>query len=336
MAGPRRQRPIDEPLPAVEYLQKKEETRQRAGIISHSRPLPPKDLVAFATIELGGPPDPWQLEYLEAVMREWRVAVVASRQSGKSTIVAIAVAFLILHNAEFKVVVLSRTLNQAGFFMRKVRRAILRYKPRQDIEVFNTLSVLMTNGAMCVCVPCRDPDAARGYDPNMLVGDEASFVPEPTWDAVTPMLAATQGAMHLISSPNGRQGLFYRAVEGDVAQFFWTRKVMAPECPRITQDYLDQQLIIMGPTKFKQEFFCAFLEPEGSFFPAVTIDVFDAAESIDDKSFEDVAYADIQPDLDELRAAFDARRFRVDHGADRFYVPNPRKHRPVDDDPWPG
>jgi hypothetical protein len=142
--------------------------------------------------------------------------------------------------------------------------------------------------------------------------------------------------MHLISSPNGRQGLFYRAVEGDVAQFFWTRKVMAPECPRITQDYLDQQLIIMGPTKFKQEFFCAFLEPEGSFFPAVTIDVFDAAESIDDKSFEDVAYADIQPDLDELRAAFDARRFRVDHGADRFYVPNPRKHRPVDDDPWPG
>ena len=205
-----------------------------------AKPKPSEDIVEFARIELGGEPDPWQVEVLLATLEHSRIAVVASRQSGKSTIVAIALAYLFVHNPNFRIVVLSKTLAQASYFMRKVKRAVLRYLERREMEVVNTLSIMHRNGSMCVCVPCRDPDAARGYDPNVLLADEAAFVPAPTWAAVTPMIAATQGALFMISSANGPRGDFYESVEGNLARFFWPRKVKATECPRITPEFLEE------------------------------------------------------------------------------------------------
>lgn len=301
-------------------------SRSKAGPIL-VKPKPPEDIVEFARVELGGEPDPWQVECLLAVLENPRVAIVASRQSGKSTIVAIALAYLFVHNPNFRIVVLSKTLAQASYFMRKVKRAVLRYMERREMEVVNTLSIMHRNGSMCVCVPCRDPDAARGYDPNVLLADEAAFVPAPTWAAVTPMIAATQGALFMISSANGPRGDFYESVEGSLAKFFWSRKVKATECPRIKPEFLEEERIRKGDALYRQEYFCEFLEIEGAFFPAGTINLFADPQAITDRSFEDVPYSDIQADLDEMRAAFESKRFKV--GDARFYVPQPKRRRAI-------
>jgi Terminase large subunit, T4likevirus-type, N-terminal len=296
--------------------------RQRRGMIGR-KPEPPLDVVEFARVEIGADPDPWQVEVLYATLDHDRIAVVASRQSGKSTIVAIALAYLFIHVPDFRVVVLSRTLAQASYFMRRVKRAVLRYMSRGQLEVINTLSIMHQNGSLCVCVPCRDPDAARGYDPHAVALDEAAFVPQATIDAVRPMIAATQGALILISSPNGPQGEFYESVEGRLKHYYWRRKVTVEECPRITDEFLAEERISKGPLMFDQEYYCKFLQIEGAFFPAGTIDLFAQAEDIFDRSFEDVPYAAIQPALDAVKAAFDARRFKLED--ERFYVPKPKR-----------
>ena len=104
--------------------------QRRLGLLGRGKPAAPIDVVEFATVEIGAEPDPWQVEVLEAVLENDRIAVVASRQSGKSTIVAIALAYLFIHVPDFRVVVLSRTLAQASYFMRRVKRAVLRYMSR--------------------------------------------------------------------------------------------------------------------------------------------------------------------------------------------------------------
>lgn len=287
------------------------------------KPLPPQDPVEFFTIEIGQPPDQWQVEVLLAVLESNRISVVASRQSGKSTVIAIALAYLFVHVPDFRIVVLSRTLSQASYFMRKVKRAALRYLDRKDMEVLNTLSIMHREGSMVVCVPCRDPDAARGYDPHVLAMDEAAFVPQETVDAVRPMIAATAGALIMISSPNGPQGEFYESVEGRLASYFWSRRVTADECPRISKEFLEEERISKGELMFRQEYYSEFLQVEGAFFPATTVGMFGEQQEIVDRSFEDVPYSDIQPDLDAARAAFEARRFRARQDDDRFFIPKP-------------
>jgi hypothetical protein len=304
-------------------LEQRRREQRRKGDPRRRRVAPPVDVVEFATVEIGAAPDPWQVEVLLAILEHDRIGVVASRQSGKSTIVAIALAYLFVHVPDFRVVVLSRTLAQASYFMRRVKRAVLRYFQRTEMEVVNTLSILHANGSLVVCVPCRDPDAARGYDPHVVALDEAAFVPQVTIDAVRPMIAATQGALIQISSPNGPQGEFYESIEGRLAPYYWRRRVTVEECPRITPEFLAEELISKGRLMYDQEYFCKFLQIEGAFFPAGTIDVFADPQDIVDRSFTDVPYADIQPMLDAAKAAFNARRFRVDEQP--FFVPKPKR-----------
>jgi hypothetical protein len=42
--------------------------------------------------------------------------------------------------------------------------------------------------------------------------------------------------------------------------------VTADDCPRITQDFLDEELDALGPYWFRQEYFCEFVETEEQLF----------------------------------------------------------------------
>ena len=49
----------------------------------------------------------------------------------------------------------------------------------------------------------------RGFTANFLIVDEAARVPDEVYAAATPMLAATNGALWILSTPRGRKGFFY-------------------------------------------------------------------------------------------------------------------------------
>lgn len=257
--------------------------------------------IDFGQSVLGAKFDKWQMDYMKAATRQPRVAIAASRQSGKSTITTLFGAYCLVFYPNFTIVVASRSLRQASYFMDKVRQAVLTIVPKQAMVSINRLSMELPNGSQIISVPTAQPDAGRGFTPHLVILDEAAFAPELLFRAISPSVAATHGAIHMISSPNGRQGRFFEAFEGEAAEVYWTKRVTWMDCPRMTEAQMEAERIAMGDFGFRQEFLSEFLTPEGAFFNADSILAFeDGMESQD--------YSDL--DLQKMEAIVD-RKFPI-------------------------
>ncbi len=85
------------------------------------------------------------------------------------------------------------------------------------------------------------------------------------------MMAAARGAVWLMSTPNGRQGFFWRLWENGGAG--WVRlRARAEDSGRIPLDFLDEERKQMGDRFFQQEYCCEFGEVDGQVFPDSLLD----------------------------------------------------------------
>jgi hypothetical protein len=103
--------------------------------------------------------------------------------------------------------------------------------------------------------------------------DEAARVEDELLAAARPMMAVSEGGGRLIalSTPAGKRGWFYEAWAGGNAD--WHRvRVPASECPRITKEFLDEELKELGAQRFSEEYELAFLEPDEAVFPTAIVD----------------------------------------------------------------
>lgn len=270
--------------------------------------------VTFAQTVLGSRLDKWQLEYMQAAPKSDRIAIAASRQSGKSTATALFVAYCLVFFPNFMVLVASRSLRQAAGYLDKVREAVLTILPRKSLPLLNRLSMELPNGSSIISVPTAQPDAGRGFSPQLMVIDEAAFAPENLFTAIMPSVAATHGALHMISSPNGRQGRFFEAFEGEAVDVYWSRRVTWMDCPRMTKEQMDVERVAMGDFAFRQEFLSEFLTPMGAFFNADAIKAFDDLMEDQDYSNLDLDAMEAivndriplkEPTVEDMRAAYD-------------------------------
>jgi hypothetical protein len=87
------------------------------------------------------------------------------------------------------------------------------------------------------------------------------------------MLATNSaGSLIALSTPAGKRGWFYEAWHGPASDGYYRVRVSAQECPRISQEFLDEELRELGPTRFSEEYGLAFVDPEESAFPTTIID----------------------------------------------------------------
>jgi hypothetical protein len=270
-------------------------------------------------IELGeaflrSPLDRWQKDYLTAAPVESRIAIAASRQSGKSTATKIFIAWCLIFVPGFTVLVASRSLRQASYYIDMIRQLVLTIIPRDAMVQLNRLSMELPNGSQIISIPCAQPDAGRGFSPHLVLLDEAAFAPEGLFTAIFPSVAATQGAIHMISSPNGRQGRFFEAFEGDAKSIYWTRKITWRDCPRMTEEQMDMERINLGEMMFRQEFLSEFIQPLGAFFGTSGILQFEDTEDqdlsgLELKDMEEILKSkvlSVEPSIDEMREAMNA------------------------------
>jgi len=274
--------------------------------------------IEFAEAVLGVPLDAWQRDYITNALKEARVGIAACRQSGKSTVASLFIAWCMLYIDNFTALVASRSLRQAAYFVDKVREAVLTVVPISAMRTLNRLSIQLPNGSQIISIPCAQPDAGRGFSPHLFLLDEAAFAPDALFTAISPSLAATNGALHMISSPNGRVGQFFEAFEGTSSDVFWTKKVTHRDCPRINEITLINERIFLGDIRFRQEYEAEFLSAEGAFFGAGALDDFLRGENQDLSLLEMENIVDSRlpvpsPNLDDLIMAFD-RAQRVSRG----------------------
>lgn len=224
------------------------------------------------------PPDPWQTELLQSDSD--RLLLLCSRQAGKSLTAAALGLREALTKENALVLLLSPTLRQsAELFRDKVMRLysdLGRPVPSVNSKD-NALRLELENGSRIISLPGTE-ETIRGYSGTaLLVIDEASRVKDSLYYSVRPMLAVSKGKLIVLSTPWGKQGWFYDAWTGTDVD--WTRiEIKASDCPRITQEFLDEERKVLGERWFRQEYECSFEDTIDAVFAQADIE---AAMSVD-------------------------------------------------------
>jgi hypothetical protein len=193
----------------------------------------------------------------------------ASRQSGKSTTVAMLNVHTALYQPGSLCLMLSPTLRQSGELFRKARDLLGNLEGKRLPEE-TALSLRLPNGSRIVSLPGKE-GTVRGYSAVTLLSiDEASRVPDELYMACRPMLAVSGGRLLGMSTPFGTRGWWYEAWRSREA---WERyEVPAEQCPRISAEFLAEEQRTIGEWWFKQEYGCEFLDAQSQAFTRAEID----------------------------------------------------------------
>lgn len=217
--------------------------------------------------------DPWQSEILNT---KGNVIVYSGRQTGKSTIASIKASRFVVENDHKVVLIISVTEKQAEEMLQKIlfylqdnHRGLI--KMGKDKPTKHTIR--LKNGSMVRCEPVGQTGAGiRGFTIDMLIADEAAFMPEEIWAAVTPMLLTTGGEMMLISTPHGRKGYFYDCTQNkDFSVFHVNSEEVANQRSEpqrsMMLEYLKKERERMTELQYAQEYLGKFIDELGQFFP---------------------------------------------------------------------
>jgi phage FluMu gp28-like protein len=204
---------------------------------------------------LGLAADPLQARVLRTQSR--RGILNCSRQWGKSTITAAKAVHQAYTEAGSLTLVVSPSARQSGEFLRKASAFVGRLKLRAKGDGDNEISLAFPNGSRIVGLPGTEA-TIRGFSAvRLLLVDEASRVSDEVYQAIRPMQATSDGALWLMSTPNGRRGFFHEAWAHGGPE--WER-ILAPatECPRIARSFLEKERAEVGERCFRQEYLCEF------------------------------------------------------------------------------
>ncbi len=214
----------------------------------------------WAETALGVPLDDWQAEIMEAEAS--RICVIASRQSGKSTVTAARAAYTAARNPGHRIVLVSPTFRQSNGLRSKVLTALQRAKighsqTREEIRLLNDATIR--------ALPGDDPDKVRGATADLVIIDECAFVKQDVTAAVLPMLASTGGNLIAVSTPNGPQGLFHELATSEGVTVI---KAPADRIARFNEATIRDLRTRLGPARASQELDCQFVVANRSVFDA--------------------------------------------------------------------
>ena len=221
------------------------------------------DPVAFAREALGFDPDTWQAKALR-----WdgkRLLLNCTRQAGKSTTAGI----MALHRAIFYpgslILLVSPSLRQSSELFKKVTDELVKLEQQPKRLEDNKLSLRLANKSRILSLPSSEA-TIRGFSAvDLIIEDEASRVSDNLYYSIRPMLAVSGGKLILMSTPFGKRGHFFE--EWQNGGEAWERvRITADDCPRISQEFLDDERRALGEWWFKQEYYCEFSETVDQIF----------------------------------------------------------------------
>ncbi len=186
------------------------------------------------------------------------------RKWGKSTMIALKAAHFAAHRPGTTVLVVAQAQRQSEELLRTAAGMLRQLRQKATIS---QTKITLPNGARILALP-NQTETIRGYAPELVIIDEAAFLPEAMWQTVFPMLNAAPGGgwLWLLSTPGEPVGFFHRMWKSDAKN--WTRlKVTAYECPRIPATMIAEAKRSLTSTEFAREYLCEFSQPATAAFP---------------------------------------------------------------------
>lgn len=161
--------------------------------------------------------DAWQERVLQT---RGNIAICSPRQMGKSTVISEDAGNYALKNSKKSIMIIASTDRQSLLLFEKVLAYIYATNKHKIVEKGSKKptkhELNLRNGSVIRCLPTGESGyGIRGFTIDRLYADEAAFIKEAVWAAVTPMLATTGGDIILLSTPFGIENYFYRMFHSD-------------------------------------------------------------------------------------------------------------------------
>jgi len=218
--------------------------------------------------------DNWQ----DAVLKhEGNITIRAGRQVGKSTVIGLKVAHFAKNHPGTTSLVIAASQRQSSLLFDKIKGEIEHLVEEKQVEYAEepTLTrIILKNGSRIYALPAgRTGYFIRGFTIDLLIADEAAYIPEEVWKAVIPMIAVSRkarglGHIILLSTPFGKGGYYYESFHDlDFKQFH----VSSEKCPRIPKDFLLKEKRRLTKAEYAQEYLGEFIDEFNQFFPTALI-----------------------------------------------------------------
>ena len=237
--------------------------------------------------------DNWQKKVLN---HEGNITLRCGRQVGKSTVVARKAYEFATRNPETTTLVIAAGLRQSSLLFEKIRawfdeddeyklkRAFSRVDllgltrvQKRELELDASIytreptktRIELKNGSVIHCVPTGKTGAfIRGFAIDMLVADEAAYIPEMVWVAVIPMLATSKklrgfGWVIMLSTPFGKGGYYYQSFHD---KDFLHIHIKSEQCKRISKSFLSKEKRRISRLEYAQEYLGEFVDEYHQFF----------------------------------------------------------------------
>jgi hypothetical protein len=222
----------------------------------------PADRLEFAH-SLGIVPDPWQAELLGS--EALRILLNCSRQSGKSTMAGVIALHKALYFPGSLVLILAPAERQAKELFAKIATFYGDLGHPVAADSYRELGLTLVNGSRIEALPGTEKTIRSFSGVAVLIVDEASRVEDELYYAVRPMLAVSGGRLMMLSTPYGKRGVFYEAWTNGAPT--WERyEVPASQCPRVSEEFLEEERGALPRRVFRQEYECSFEEVDDAVF----------------------------------------------------------------------
>lgn len=213
--------------------------------------------------------DPWQQEVMD---HQGNITIRAGRQVGKSEVVSAKAVKFATENPDTTTLIIAASQRQSSLLFEKVRSNIDRLE-RHGADLYaerpTKTRMVLKNGAKIYSLPAgRTGYFIRGFTIDMLIADEAAYIPETVWNAVIPMIAVSRkkrgfGFIILLSTPFGKGGYFYSSfTDDDFKQFH----ASSEDCDRIPPEFLSKERQRLSKAEYMQEYLGEFTDEWNQFF----------------------------------------------------------------------
>jgi len=219
--------------------------------------------------------DKWQEDILK---HSGNITLRSGRQVGKSEVISAKGANFALDHPGTTTLIIAASQRQSSLLFEKVRGNIERYEEERKERLFKeppTLTrILLKNGSKIYSLPAgRTGYFIRGFTIDMLIADEAAYIPETVWNAVIPMIAVSRkargmGFIILLSTPFGKGGYFFNSFTDNEFRSF---HVSSENCIRIPKAFLKKEKERMTKAEYRQEYLGEFTDEWNQFFPTALI-----------------------------------------------------------------
>lgn len=212
----------------------------------------------------------YQKRILKALAKNRLVAILSSRQSGKTTLMTIYALWIICFKPDQRILIIANKEKTAISIFSRIRLAYEKLPNylKPGVATYGKTGMSLGNGSS-IGISTTSSDAARGESINCLIIDEAAHIPEHImeefWKSVYPVISSSKnGKIFMVSTANGTGNLFYRIyseAESDKNSTWHAERVDWQEIPNRDDAWKARTIKDMGSLEaFNQEFGNQFIE----------------------------------------------------------------------------